>query len=304
MVDRKTMIIKKAIKLFAAKGYHSTSIQEIANACGIAKGTLYNYFSSKEEVMLSILKYYSETIRNEIEKIAKDDSLSPKEAFLKQIHYQLDECVKHRDFIEMQIREYAIPVNEEINDFVFEIRASRLNWLINRLYDVYGKEIEKYSLDLATMISGMIREYLEYIILDKKEFNTEKLSLFLIHRIDDLVLSVKNSDENFLNASDLEEFLKISDEKHAKLNYKVNDIIQKVRKDLSIQRITPEIQNKVIETLEVLEEEWLHKEEPKLVVVEGLVLFLKTLPISGFEHYWEQLDEILQEKKSNIAFKL
>ncbi len=207
MTDKKIMIIEQAIKLFAAKGYHSTSIQEIADACGFAKGTLYNYFESKDDVMLSVLKHYSGMIMAMVENIAKDQSLTPKEVFLKQIHFQLDECVKHRDFIEMHIREYAVPVNQEINDFLYSIRSHRIRWLSNRFRDVYGERIEPFVLDLATMMNGILREYLEYIILDKKQFDTLKLSKFIIDRMDNIVKALMSSGEHFLEYSDLEDFL-------------------------------------------------------------------------------------------------
>jgi len=215
MKDKRTIIIENAIKLFATKGYHSTSIQEIAQACGFAKGTLYNYFESKEDVMLSIMKYYFEKIRLETENIAKNHSLTTKEVFRQQIYFQLKECVKHRDFIEMHIREYAIHVNEEIQEFLIEIKANRLRWLVKCLRNVYGQKIELYILDLATMINGFLREYLEYIILDKKEIDIFLLSKFLIDTMDNLVQGFINNGEYFLKKSDLEEFLqednKISD---------------------------------------------------------------------------------------------
>lgn len=295
MVDKRTTIIEKAIKLFAAKGYHSTSIQEIADACGIAKGTLYNYFESKDDVMLSVLKYYSGMIMAEVEKIANDQTLTSKEIFLKQIHYQLEECVKHRDFIEMHIREYAVPVNEEINDFLFSIRSYRIRWLSQCLLNVYGKGIEPFVLDLATMMNGVIREYLEYIILDKKQFDTLKLSKFLINRLDDSVNSLMNSGEYFLEYSDLEDFLKISNYSRNQLSRKLNEIIHEVVTKLYEDNVSAEIANKVKNTMEVIQDELTMKDEPKLVVVEGLLLILKAFQLAGFEQFWGQLEEVMNE---------
>ncbi len=51
----KSIIIETALKLFATKGYHSTSISSIAKEAGIAVGLMYNYFSSKEELLISII---------------------------------------------------------------------------------------------------------------------------------------------------------------------------------------------------------------------------------------------------------
>ncbi|HHY73468.1 MAG TPA: TetR/AcrR family transcriptional regulator [Bacillus bacterium] len=293
--DRRTTIIEKAIKLFVAKGYHSTSMQEIAEACGIAKGTLYNYFESKEDVMLSILKYYSEKILVETEKIAKDHSLSAKEVFIQQIYFQFKECVKHSDFIEMHIRKYAIHVNEEINEFLFELKASRLRWLTKCLRNVYGEKIDLYVLDLATIMNGFMREYLEYIILDKKDFDIFKLSQFIMNRMDDLVNGFMDSGEFFLEFSDLEDFMKMNNKSRVELNHKISEIIHQVLRDLHEVNVSVEIANKVKATMEVFEEELINKEEPKLVIAEGVLLFLKNLNIASFEKYWHQLDEIFYE---------
>lgn len=53
--ERKTEILDTAAKLFTTKGYHQTTIIDILNAIGIAKGTFYYYFKSKEEVMDAII---------------------------------------------------------------------------------------------------------------------------------------------------------------------------------------------------------------------------------------------------------
>lgn len=48
-------IIETALKLFSANGYHSTSISAIAKEAGVAVGLMYNYFGSKEELLVSIM---------------------------------------------------------------------------------------------------------------------------------------------------------------------------------------------------------------------------------------------------------
>lgn len=66
VVDRRERIIANATELFAAKGYHGTTIDEIVQATGIAKGTFYVYFSSKEEILVEVIK---RLIDNTLEKI-------------------------------------------------------------------------------------------------------------------------------------------------------------------------------------------------------------------------------------------
>ncbi len=54
--ERKLLITNTALELFAAKGFHGTSISMIAEAAGISKGLIYNYFSSKEELVIELMK--------------------------------------------------------------------------------------------------------------------------------------------------------------------------------------------------------------------------------------------------------
>ena len=53
--------------LFAKKGYEATSIEEITSVVGIAKGTLYYHFSSKEEIFNFLVEEGMKLLKNSIE---------------------------------------------------------------------------------------------------------------------------------------------------------------------------------------------------------------------------------------------
>ena len=50
MNKTKRKIFETSMKLFAEKGYDATSIEDITANVGVAKGTLYYHFTSKEEI--------------------------------------------------------------------------------------------------------------------------------------------------------------------------------------------------------------------------------------------------------------
>src|SRR5579875_2526973 len=52
--NRQKEIALAAIKLFEQKGYHATSVQDIADEVGIQKGSLYHYIHSKEDLLMQI----------------------------------------------------------------------------------------------------------------------------------------------------------------------------------------------------------------------------------------------------------
>src|SRR3972149_4661855 len=61
--DRKAEIVKAARHLFQTQEYDKTSMQDVIDAVGIAKGTLYHYFKSKEALLEAVIeKIVEETI--------------------------------------------------------------------------------------------------------------------------------------------------------------------------------------------------------------------------------------------------
>lgn len=52
--DRRNTIMAAALQLFESKGYLETSMEEIAETADVARGTLYNHFESKAEVLLAL----------------------------------------------------------------------------------------------------------------------------------------------------------------------------------------------------------------------------------------------------------
>lgn len=64
---RKAEIIKAASKLFLSKEYDKTTMQDVMNNLGIAKGTIYHYFDSKEDLLEAVVMDMVDTRLNEIE---------------------------------------------------------------------------------------------------------------------------------------------------------------------------------------------------------------------------------------------
>ena len=54
--DTKARILEAALELFAQSGYLGTSMSDIANRLGITKGALYKHYTSKQEILLSIVE--------------------------------------------------------------------------------------------------------------------------------------------------------------------------------------------------------------------------------------------------------
>ncbi len=55
VTDKKEKILEAALKIFTDNGYHLTKLEDVTKAAGVAKGTLYLYFKSKEDLFLHCL---------------------------------------------------------------------------------------------------------------------------------------------------------------------------------------------------------------------------------------------------------
>lgn len=75
-VDEET-IIKESLKLFRQKSFHTTSMADIAKACGLQKGSLYHYFSSKEELMMKVISTVHHFFKEEVFQLAYDENVAP-----------------------------------------------------------------------------------------------------------------------------------------------------------------------------------------------------------------------------------
>lgn len=65
--ELKELIFSTSLELFKEKGYEAVSVDEITQACGIAKGTFYNYFPKKEAILLHLGNSQMEAMLQTIE---------------------------------------------------------------------------------------------------------------------------------------------------------------------------------------------------------------------------------------------
>jgi AcrR family transcriptional regulator len=73
----KQFIIEKAAHLFNTKGFYGTSMADIQQATGLAKGGIYGNFSSKEEIAWQAFEYAIKTVMDEISQKVRSKTTSP-----------------------------------------------------------------------------------------------------------------------------------------------------------------------------------------------------------------------------------
>lgn len=64
--DKRQLTLDKAAALFAEKGFLSTSMNDIASACGASKSRFYHYFPNKEELLYAIISEHIQLLHSEL----------------------------------------------------------------------------------------------------------------------------------------------------------------------------------------------------------------------------------------------
>lgn len=97
-------IVGAAILLFQEKGYHATSMQDIADAVGLQKGSLYHYISSKEDLLMIIVKEAVDTYSDRLSVIAGSD-LPPRDKFAQAVRQHLMGIANNLGMLTIFLRE-------------------------------------------------------------------------------------------------------------------------------------------------------------------------------------------------------
>ena len=271
MKEKEKAIIEAAIKLYATKGFASTSIQEIVSESGISKGAFYLYFKSKDALLIAILEYYFDYIQKKLEAY-EQAQLPPREKFSLQLTALFTTMLEHKEFIIMQSREQAIPLNEEVKELMIRKYYEAQMFYQNSLRAIYGMKAEPHLWDLALMLEGFFNSYIKLLLFNPDGFKIEQLVEYILRRVDSLVDGLQGEDP-------------VASEE------KVNELINKTKAFFladgqDIKSVIKKLKHQIASldnnedlnvSLEVLESE-AERESPRIPVIQGMLSNFKSEP--------------------------
>lgn len=158
MNKRKKKIAEHSLALFLEKGIRNTSIQDIIERAGISKGTFYNYFSSKNECIGAILEEirYEASLRRSELLFGKD----PKDVNVLIEQLAILGQLNEKRGMSAVFEEMLHSGDGELKKLVLNYRISELEWLADRLIDVFGEELRPYAVESSVIFFGMLHHLL------------------------------------------------------------------------------------------------------------------------------------------------
>ncbi|MCA0756855.1 TetR/AcrR family transcriptional regulator [Paenibacillus sp. N4] len=193
-MDKKTLILQHAMDLFAEKGYHQTTIQDIADAAGIAKGGIYFYFKSKEDLVLAGFAQYHDRLFKSVSDAAARYAFDPKEALVQQIMVQFNELASHYGLLSLFWRG-RVDVSDEIRQLSMKMRTKFFMWFRNQIISLYGPGIEPHAFDLSALTTALIREYMGFILLNGVQPPVREVAEFIVSRLDNSIQGILSAKE-------------------------------------------------------------------------------------------------------------
>ena len=169
MNKTKRKIFETSMKLFAEKGYDATSIEDITATVGVAKGTLYYHFSSKEEIFNFLVEEGIKLLQNSVDiKTAKFPNYIDKLKAI--VLIQIKIVVKYEDLITILLSQFW--GNESRNQMCKENILS----YISKIEGIEKGQIKKGNPQaIASEIYGLICSSLVYKARSKEEIDIIKL---------------------------------------------------------------------------------------------------------------------------------
>ena len=121
--DQREMILAHAAHLFARRGYPATSMNQVAEACGLSKATLYHYYRDKYSLLVSIADSHVSRLQALVSEVAAQD-LPPEQQMRELIRRILIEYADAQDahrvltedvkFLEAEDRERVLGKEREV----------------------------------------------------------------------------------------------------------------------------------------------------------------------------------------------
>lgn len=185
MNNKRTHILECAMKLFAEKGFHHTTIQEIADKSGVSKGSVYIHFRSKSDLILSIVEHNFSLIQEQMETWNQTD-LPAREKMIRKLDVYLHILQSRKEFFVMLIREQGMDLNQDLKRIFREFQVQTHTWFGASLHEIYGESILPYRWDMTIIFEGMLHSLLRMWVFGGVEKDISLFSVYLLERLDDL----------------------------------------------------------------------------------------------------------------------
>ena len=143
MATRRSELTRQAARLFAERGYHGTSIGDLAEAMGVQKGTLYSHMASKHDLLYATMREGADAFHGALDGIPDDLPATEKIRLALRAHLRV--VSEQLDVATVFVREWRYLQGEQRAEILAERR--RYEERVRALFRE-GRELSELRTDL------------------------------------------------------------------------------------------------------------------------------------------------------------
>ena len=174
---KRKIILEAATKVFAREGFHKAKIGDVAHEAGVAHGTVYTYFGSKDDLLISIFR---ENIRELVEHVKSEiqKEKNAEDKLRRMISLQLELIETNPELTALMLVEFPQTGRFLSSDSIHEL-AAYIDMIANILKEGIDEKVFDDSIDVgiaATVIYAGIQGIATRWILEGMEYPLKKVS--------------------------------------------------------------------------------------------------------------------------------
>ena len=283
-------ILKVASTLFSEKGFENTSVDELSKKCGIAKGSFYKYFPSKEDLIFELFLQIPrdlEKILQRLHSVPYDSTFAKLTDFISTVFEMI---VFNKKFFTLDVSS-LLPILEKykLEEQITQLNLECYKYLREFFLDLYGEKIEEYSGDLIFLFKGIFIQYAHvWHYQPKTELN--KTALFIATVLELIVDGlIENRPEPLVDID--WESITISNSSPLNKGMRLKQLFVEMEKVIQSLKMKATVKDEYLQTLTYLGNEC-RQSKPKEFLVNALLCYLENLP--KLKSHCKELKELLE----------
>ncbi len=270
MNNRKQRVIKIAHQLFIEKGFQATSIQDILDYSGISKGTFYNYFSSKSELLIALFKSIYKQLDKDTNEMLIGQDASDIGILIKQIELHLKTSRANK--LLFLFEEVMVSNDPDLKEYLKQNHLRNVSWIYSRFVDIFGEEKKPYLLDCSIMFIGMLQQHLKFnAMVNGSLLSNHEIVRYCVARIVNIVEEVSIANDKLLDPTLLTHWLPKRMKRSTAFRENLHSSVIELKKILHHSNE----QEKYFGLLDFIEEELLQSKSPRGFLIESALNSLK-----------------------------
>lgn len=177
---RRAQILQSALLVFSDQGYHQASVSDLVAAAGVARGTFYLYFDSKQAIFHELLDDLLVRLRDNVVGVDASPGAPPvREQLIRTVRRLLDTVDANRAFVRILLRE-AVGLDAAVDEKLGEFYGSLHDLLVLALEQGRAMGIVRADVDtevIAVCLLGSVKEVLQrWLVQSNDPIDAERLA--------------------------------------------------------------------------------------------------------------------------------